>query len=116
MSAPTLWDPDPTENRVGSSRRTDPWTSKAAAKDNYPRSGTQRHRVLVALSRFEFTDFELSERLHILRGVAAKRRQELQNDDFVEPAGYTRATDTNCQALVWRITDAGREALRKVES
>lgn len=108
--------PSPKRGRV---RRSDPETSRAAADDNRPRSGTQKARVLAALWRTErlyqqgMTAVEvsiaISRPLH--RGTVAKRIGELSHSGHVHTDGETRATDTGSDALVWRLTDKGRSAV-----
>lgn len=101
-------------NRLPAARRRGTDTEKAAARDVFPHSGSQRLRVLEELASAGergCTDYELSERLHILRTSAGKRRKELLEDGLVEPTTERRTTDTSSTAVVWRITSAGHEAL-----
>lgn len=98
-----------TSDRLGTSRASDPATSKAAALDNLPRSGSQKSRVLSALVRHQagLTDYELGLAIGVLRSSAGKRRQELEELGLIERTGGTRPTDTGSDALIWRLTDAG---------
>ena len=89
-------------------RRTDPSTSRTAARANPDSRATQRRRILEALDVLgTATDCQLSNSLGILRGSAAKRRGELVTDGLVERAGRG-VTDTGSPAFTWRLTTAGR--------
>jgi predicted transcriptional regulator len=77
----------------------------------------QRVRVLKALVEFGVdgaTDYELGNRLNILRTSAGKRRKELLEIGLVARTGKTRPTDTGSSGIVWRVTDQGTEIARQL--
>lgn len=119
--APTLFDAvleDVIAENGGRVRESDPATSKAAAK--VVKAGTQRGRVLLALAQAAdgLNGFEASVRCGINRVHAATTRcEELEELGFARRTGDTRPTDTGAQALVWQVTDSGREmAARMTEA
>ena len=78
-------------------RRTDPDTSRSAARGI---SDAQRERVRqYLLSVPDATDYEIAMSLGILRTSAGKRRKELGAVD----TGSRRKTDTGVGAIVWRL-------------
>lgn len=109
-----------TGTRPPRSHRGDPATSDMAARDNLPRAGTQRARVIAELARhliYGCTDYELSQALGILRTAAGTRRKELAEGGLVEATGERRETDTGSLADVYRLTDLGRAvALRLADT
>lgn len=118
MSQLTIFDQigPPDQNRLPGARRRGTDTEKAAARDVFPHSGSQRAAVLAYLGLAAgagATDFEISEALGIQRTSAGKRRKELLEDGLVEPTTDRRTTDTGSTAIVWRITQAGYEALKQ---
>lgn len=87
-------------------------TERLAALDCYARTGSQRFRVLFELAgagERGRTDYELGETLRILRTSAGKRRKELMEAGLVEASGGRRITDTGSTAIVWVLTEKGRE-------
>lgn len=112
MTGPTLFDAALEEltSDEGRYRASDPDTSKAAARA--VRAGTQRARVLLALANASdgLNGWEASVRCDIRRVHAATTRcEELEALGFARRTGATRPTDSGCQALVFAITDAGRQ-------
>lgn len=113
---------------LGQYRAGQPETAKAAALAVKPRSGSQRARVLLALAAAGdagLTDYELAQRAGIRRmHTAGTRRLELNGprDGGTYPVlveaveGTTRPTDTDTQAQVWRLTDAGHRVAAAVEA
>lgn len=105
-------------NRPGPTHRQDPSTSRRAAMDNLPRSGSQRARVLAALHAagdYGCTDFELHQQLGILRTAAGTRRKELADRfGLVVATPRERVTDTGSMAVVHVLTDAGYEVARRL--
>jgi len=105
---PSLFDPMPLDTIISATRlvRTnDPHTSHETAVDASRRGPSQRRRVWEALKHLgDATDFELSEHLGILRGSAAKRRQELVDLGHVVETPFKRKTDTGSMAIVWRLS------------
>lgn len=105
---PSLFDPMPLDTIIPPTRlvRTnDPHTSHETAKDASRRGPSQRRRVWETLKHLgDATDYELSEHLGILRGSAAKRRQELVDLGHVVETPFKRKTDTGSLAIVWRLS------------
>lgn len=90
-----------------------PPTSRAAAVMAYPRSGTQRMRVLELLAArgtVGATDEEMQVRLGLGHNSQTPRRRELVLGGWVEDGGSTRPTgSTGAQATVWVLTERGKE-------
>lgn len=109
---------DPACNAVGGSRRDGPDTSRRAALDNYPQSGSQRWKVLMALVESEdqgATYAELAEMTGLgggASGSAGKRVSELRRDGWIEPTGRTRLTPLGSESQVMVVTDAGLRELQ----
>jgi MarR family len=94
-------------------RRTDPVTSKHAARVAFPRAGTQRLRILEALAanRAGLTYDDLA-RLTGMPGVSTSTRlSELAAAEWIERAGRRRTLNAG-QADVWIATRKALEALR----
>jgi hypothetical protein len=93
--------PDPDRNRLGPFQR-DSETSREAALDNYPRSGTQRRRVLDAIVTADdgYTREELSVDLHLPLNSVHPRVVELVNAGLVVASSKTRTTSTGSRAAV----------------
>ena len=100
---------DPHENRLGGFHRDDPETSRQAALDNYPRSGTQResclHYVVFAGSRGA-TFEEIQNELEMFS--AAKRLTELSQGRWVADSDRRRKTSRGSDAVVYIATDRAR--------
>lgn len=93
-------------------RRTDPATSRQAAKYVEPAAQTQQARVLDAHRRMwrnGMTDAELAAYLAMHPGSAAKRRGELTAAGMIVDSGLRRPTPSGCAATVWRAADLGVE-------
>lgn len=104
--------------RAGASHRNDPVTSRDAARANFPRSGSQRHRVLVALAAAGARGLTAEEaaRATGMRSCAsgnsaAKRLSELKQAGYAAPAETTRCTENGCQAQVFIATARARREL-----
>jgi len=112
--------PDPGDERLGgfhAPKSGAPETEREAAIDVYPRSGTQRRRVLEAIAAAGdagMTDDELTLELGICR--AAARRCELKGDGWVEDAGRRRRTSVDGTAAAWRLTERGRAQIGRLEA
>ena len=94
-----------------------PWqqhsdASRAAALDNFPRSGTQRARVLCAIAAADdgLTDHEIVELCAISPSSERPRRVELVDAALVVDSGARRRTPLGSEATVWMVTDIGRAA------
>lgn len=108
--------PDPRENRLGKFHSPDhdaPETQREAAVAVFPRSGTQRWRVLQALAQagsFGATDEEISEKLGMGLNTVRPRRLELHEMGYVIDSGRRRPTALNHLAAVWLITESALAA------
>lgn len=99
------------ENATGGSRATDPDTSRKAALQNMPRSGSQRHRALVAIvaaGEHGLTGHEVAETTGIEYRSVTPRLRELKDGGWIEDADFTRTTNLNAEAHVLIATDKGR--------
>jgi DNA-binding MarR family transcriptional regulator len=99
------------QNAPGGARKTDPATSKAARLKNFPQSGTQRFKALVAITQagtHGLTGHEVAEETGIPYRSITPRLRELQDGGWVEVAEFTRKTDLDADAQVLRVTDRGR--------
>lgn len=87
-------------------------TSRAAAIANYPRTGTQRGRVLAAIAASEdgLTDEEITARTGIASSSERPRRVELVQAELVIDSGRRRPTSTGSLAVVWVANMYGRIA------
>jgi hypothetical protein len=85
-------------------------TSRQAALDNYPRSGTQRWRIIEALAETPegLTREQLSELLGIVLNSILPRVVELLNAGWIEESGGTRKTRQRCNAAVLVLTTRAR--------
>lgn len=103
--------PDPGRCHVSVARYA-PSTAKEAARMAYPRSGTQRMRVLDLVAhrgQAGATDEEMQVRLGLGHNSQTPRRRELVLGGWIEDSGRTRPTgSTGAQATVWVLTEAGR--------
>lgn len=109
---------DPSVNTLGPTHRDAPMTSRLAALDAHPRSGSWQARALdefVKAGRPGLTDYELAVSLgrDNMRGSVAKYRGALRDGGWVEDSGRVRRTDTGSQATVWVLTEKGLRYLRK---
>lgn len=105
MTAPLSID----TNSLGPWRTGQPDTARQAALANYPRSGSQRARLLNALLNAEhgLNAWEASVVANISRPhVAHTRLTELAKAGLVVMTDETRPTDTGSAAHVWRATPA----------
>lgn len=91
-----------------------PATSFAAAAKVLGRTGTARHRVLLALAASGRTDEELQCHLGMSPNTERPRRVELVRHGYVADSGLRRASASGTRSIVWAPTDAGRAALRAV--
>lgn len=90
-------------------------TSRQAALDNYPRSGKQRHAVLMEIARagdLGRTRDELTARLQFPDSSTDARVLELKNAAFIEETEQTRTTRAGSQASVLVLTARGRAEVR----
>src|SRR5215218_2336656 len=103
MSEPTLFDPSP-----GLVRRDHQATAQAAAVDVYPRSGTQRYRVLLdifAAGEEGRTRDEIAEGLNMSPNTVRPRVKELLDAGWITTNGQTRPSLLGRHAEVLIVTD-----------
>lgn len=97
----------PDENKIGGFRKGGPSTSKAAAIQIYPRTGSQRYRILMAIRQagdHGLTAHETAEATGILYRSVTPRIGELKNGGWVRANGKTRRSDMNMQVEVLVLT------------
>lgn len=106
----------------GTARRSDPDTSKRAARNVMPRTGASRAQVLLAFDQYGdgFTDDALCEFLGDRRASRWRTaRHELATlyDEplLVHVAGEERDTRGGQAARVWRITERGSQIAHRLE-
>lgn len=94
-------DPSRLETTTGSGH---PETSQQAAERAFPKSGTNRWRVLQALLHVPggMTDEELTDYLDLPANSERPRRNELVRDGWVEDSGKRKLTASGTPAIVWR--------------
>ncbi len=112
---PTLFDPGlvPANRCYVQVSRYAPGTSRDAAITAFPRSGTQRMKVLdlVGLrADYGATDEELQVDLGMGHNSQTPRRRELVLGGWIEDSGRTRATaSTGAQATVWVLSEQAKK-------
>lgn len=79
-------------------------TSRQASWSQLPRSGTQRRRVLEALTDFPRSDEEIAKDMRISQNSARPRRHELVCGGWVEDTGTRVTTADGELAIVWGPT------------
>lgn len=96
-------------NRLGPSHHKAPGTSKRAAVDNYPHSGTQRANVFLTIARHVkgLTDEQTGKIMGLALNSVRPRRQELEKGGWVRLSGEERPTDSGSAAKVWIVTGRG---------
>ena len=89
-------------------------TSRKAALDNYPRSGSQRWRILRVLGTTlsGLTRDEIAAALDIPDSSTDARVGELRDAGFIEESDRTRPTRHGSQAAVLIVTQKGQNELR----
>jgi len=93
-------------------RMSDPDTSrKAAARAPSLRAHDRRQALAAHRAHPEgLTDFELGDLIGRQQTSAGKRRGELRDLGLVRDSGARRASPSGSSAIVWMITEAGKEA------
>lgn len=103
------------ENTPGKAHTGAHATEKLAALKAAPRTGTQRWRVLVAIrrayvdGRVGLNDEEIGASPGIHDNAHRTRRNELVMGEWVEASGVVRPTASDSEAIVWTLTDKGRD-------
>jgi len=107
MSATPLLDWTPPNVRT-----SDPDTSHRAAARAPSLRSRDRHAALVAHAWHPegLTDFELGDLIGRQQTSAGKRRGELRDLGLVLDSGARRASPSGSSAIVWVITESGKEA------
>jgi hypothetical protein len=93
-------------------------SARKAAIDNYPRSGSQRHRVLVALVEAGERGVT-SDEIHASTGMnlysVKPRLIELREGGWAEQNGKTRPSPRGSATDVYVATERGKAAVREKE-
>jgi len=98
--------PDPAENTVGKMHADAQPTEKAAAYAVYPRSGTQRRRILEYIRAVGGAlDEDISADTGIIRQSELPRRFELVEGGWVKDSGRRKRTMNGSMGIVWEATD-----------
>lgn len=105
---------DPKRN----ARTTDPVTSHKAASLALGSKATDRVYALRMLAAHPvgLTDFELADLLGSQQTSIGKRRGELRDKGYVEATDSYRPAPSGADAIVWRITQDGAQALADLEA
>ena len=93
-------------------RNSDPVTSHDAAALAGLTAGSLRWRCLEVLAAGPLTDFELADQVERQQTSAGKRRGELVAAGLVVATDVKRPAPSGALAIVWAITDLGRDELR----
>lgn len=88
-------------------------TPNAAASNVFLKTGQARRRVLEALVYVlkTATDEELQDWLCMSQNTQRPRRVELVQLGYVEDSGERRKVKSGSNAVLWRATQLGRDAL-----
>jgi hypothetical protein len=96
-------------DRPGKARRDGPDTSKRAALEVAPRTGTQRRRVLDAIASASsggLTDEQLQTRLGMSGDSERPRRVELVEGGWIKDSGLRRPSGSGQDSIVWELARA----------
>lgn len=115
--AETLMNPDKPAAKVARNARR---TSRDAAEMVLPHTGTQRREVLdfiTSCGREGATDDEIEDALGYSGSRSSRpRRVELVERGWVVPTKMRRKTESGADAIVWRLSPAARESLRRLRT
>lgn len=91
-------------------RRTDPATSKQAARRNPDQRSVDRLRVLKLHAEHPegLTDFQLAAILRGQQTSLGKRRGELRDEGLIAETTERRPSPSGSPSIVWKITEAGK--------
>jgi hypothetical protein len=109
---------DPSDLIPSPSRGSDPPTSKAAAKVNYPRAGTQRHKILVTIGMAGdsgFTAEEAADRSGVDYRSATPRIGQLKREEFILGTGQTRTGPYGAEQEILVVTEKAKRYLEERE-
>ena len=84
-------------------------TSIQAAETIEPFAPNQRDRVLMELTRRPGANHEVAARTGIQESSVCARVAEIREDGLVQDSGRRTLTMADCKAVVWEVTEAGRE-------
>lgn len=110
--------PTPSANQLGGFPAGSE-TARKAAIDNYPRSGNQRHRVLMAIAgagERGRTREELAADLRLPDNSVRPRVRELIEGGWVRATERTRPTGTGSQSEVLALSEKGRAEVHDREA
>lgn len=102
---------DPTEDGVILGSKA---ASRAAALLAFPRSGTQRYRVLnviAGVGEHGVTDERIQRLLGMSPNTQRPRRLELVKGGWIKDSGKVRKTVSGAYATVWVATERGKAEL-----
>lgn len=109
---------DPTKNGIGGYRKGDPETSRKAAVDVYPRTGNQRHRVLMAIADAGARG-AIAYEIEVATGINYRsltpRIGELKAGEWVQGTGRTRVGNMGAQQEILVLTDKAHLWIAKKE-
>jgi hypothetical protein len=100
---------------IGKFGRDAPETSRKAAIAVYPRTGSQRHRILLLLLvEGPMTCDRAEDLLGLPHQSVSARWNELWHDfGFIEPTGSARRTRAGAEAAVFRLTTNAVDAIHE---
>jgi hypothetical protein len=82
-------------------------TSLQAAESIEPFAPNLREKVLMVLTRRSLANHELEALAEMKLQTVCARVAELREDDLIKDSCLRRLTDSNRQAVVWKVTDLG---------
>jgi len=104
-------------------RNADPETSHEAAEDVSFRASAHRLLAMQALDRYgALTDYELAAQTGLQQNSIGKRRKDCQDAGMVERLldadgnSIKRPAPSGSMALVWTLTEKGRNYLRELNA
>lgn len=102
---------DPAANSLGRLHKAPTDTELGAAVMSFPRTGSQRLKVLeaIAASPAGMLDEEIATVPGIADTAHRTRRSELVQGGWVEDSGRTRRTASGADSIVWVLTEQGRQ-------
>lgn len=106
----------PDENSIGGFRSSDPDTSRKGAIDAYPRSGSQKWKILLALYKAGpqgLTYEEVEQKTGIKN--AHKRISDLKNGNWVYDEGERLARLTKSMAAIHKVTPRAERYIEQKE-
>lgn len=110
--------PDPKRNTPGRAHGAGGDVERANAERVAPRTGTLRFKALLAIAEADpggLTNFEIASLVGAPLYSCAPRVTELAHDGWIRDSGDRRQTPLNGEAIVWRISDRGRELINEYQ-